>query len=115
MNFKKDISNAGDVLVLEGELTIHHSNELKEALKDLQDTTDNLLLNLEGVTAADLSCLQLLCSAHRSSLKTNKEIKLTGDIPVMLKQMATDAGFIMEACRTDAGGSCLWKKIRGES
>ena len=114
MNFEKDVSGRQGTLTLDGELTIQCAGELKDSLVKSQESVESLLLNLEGVAGTDISCLQVLCSAHRASVKSNKQLGFTGSIPASFKQTVRDAGYAKEVCCTDGCGSCLWAIIRGE-
>ena len=96
-------------LSLKGALTIERAGELKEVLIDALNKEDCVVLNLEAVTQVDLSCLQLLCSAHRTSLELNKQFILEGGQPEPLQQAIRDAGFTRPAgCKKDPHKSCLW-------
>ncbi len=101
-------------LILNGELNIQCAGELKAVLVRSQQSPHGLLLNLEDVTEADLTCLQLLCSAHRSSVTSDKRFALTGDIPGSFRQVVQAAGFAEKVCcRPDgAGDACLWTAVR---
>jgi len=97
-----------EVLVIAGELNIEHAQALKETLLQSLTGTGPLLLNLENVTAIDLSCLQLLCAAHRSWLKANRELTVASYSSVFC-QTARDAGYSREmGCSIEADRSCLW-------
>lgn len=115
MNFEKDASGGQGTLTLAGELTIQCAGDLKDTILRLQESVESLLLNLEGVSGADISCLQVLCSAHRLSVKANKQLGFTGGIPAAFKQAVADAGYAKEVCCTDGCGTCLWAIIRGEA
>jgi len=97
-----------EVLVIAGELNIEHAQALKETLLQSLGGTGPLLLNLENVTAIDLSCLQLLCAAHRSWLTANRKLAIASCSGVF-SQTARDAGYSREmGCSIDADRSCLW-------
>ena len=114
MNF--EINSTGDTstLNLNGEVNIQCAADFWEALIKLQESGENILLNLTNVTGADISFMQLLCSAHRSSVKLNKCLKVTGSIPSWLKQAAKNAGYEKEVCNSSMGQYCLWAEIGGE-
>jgi ABC-type transporter Mla MlaB component len=114
MNFAINASGDASTLILNGEANIQCAADFRDVLIKLQESEGNILINLAGMTGADISFMQLLCSAHRSSVKLNKCLKVTGSIPSWLKQAAKDAGYEKEVCSIDMGGYCLWAKIRGE-
>jgi anti-anti-sigma regulatory factor len=92
-----------------GELTSEHVAELRALLIKAIINTDRVKVRCEGVTRADLSCLQLLCSAHRSAVRMNKEFLLVDGLEGALKDAAHAAGYVRTVgCRLDRGKSCLW-------
>ena len=102
-------SDEKKILNLEGDLTIMHAAELKKILQKAVDNSQCVELNLENVTNVDLSCLQLFCSAHRTSLKLNRTISIHSNPPEVLKEAARDAGFqLNKGCKHDSDDSCLW-------
>src|SRR5574340_1114595 len=113
MNVAIDVSEDAGTLVVNGIINIQCAAALKDELIKLQVSGKNILLNLEGLTGADISFLQLLCSAHRSSIKLNKCLNVTGSIPPWLKQAVRNAGYDADVCSADTGGSCLWAKVGG--
>lgn len=109
MNF--EIGNAGEfgVLELEGELTVSRADELRLALLRSFSCSDHIVLNLEKVTAVDLSCLQLLCSAHRTSLAVNKRITIASNRPEIFRRLIHAAGYSRhKGCVLDGDKGCLW-------
>lgn len=84
-------------LTLAGRLTIEHAGELRDALKKALEGTQSLEISLEGVEAVDLSCLQLLHSAHRSAAADKKKISFRGPVPGCIREAAVEAGFCHEA------------------
>jgi anti-anti-sigma regulatory factor len=102
------------VVNLKGDVTIVTASELRDILLDTLSTSKRVELNLEKVTDVDLSFLQLLCSAHRTSLKAEKSFFIVGSYPDVLKEAAKDAGFPLNAgCTLDCNNSCLW--LEGKS
>jgi ABC-type transporter Mla MlaB component len=65
-------SDNGKQLKLSGELTIQSAGEFKAILKESLEATGILAINVASVTEIDLSCLQLLCAAHRTSIEQDK-------------------------------------------
>ena len=57
------------VLKLDGSWTIERAQELKHALVEALKDSDHITIETEGLREVDLSALQLLCSAHRTSLR----------------------------------------------
>jgi anti-anti-sigma factor len=108
---KRKVKQADEIKILnlEGDLTIMHAAELKKILQEAIDNSQRVELNLENVTGLDLSCLQLFCSAHRTSLKLSRSISIHSTPPEVLKEAARDAGFqLNKGCKHDCNDSCLW-------
>lgn len=97
------------VLRVEGDMTIQHIAELKAALMKYLETVDHLILNLDSVTEIDLSCLQLLCSAHRTSSRLKKQLTITGSRMEGLRQIIEASGYSRHiGCNFDCNKNCLW-------
>ncbi len=81
------------VLELDGKWTIERASELKNLLLEALKGHDRVLLALDGLEEIDLSCLQLLCSAHRSFLKLDKRLEAREGKPEIFDRVVRDAGF----------------------
>ena len=104
----ENASDAG-ILMLEGAFTIERANELKQLLVNALKDKNRVALNLEGITEVDLSCLQLLCSAHRTSMELKKRLTVEGRQPEVFQRAVKDAGFTRPVgCHKDPDKSCLW-------
>jgi anti-anti-sigma regulatory factor len=106
-----DMEKTDDIqfLALKGALTIEYATELKSVLLEAIYMKDHLVLSLEEVTEVDLSGLQILCSAHRTSLEQHKQLTLQGARPGSFQQAVKDAGFIRSVgCHKDPHQKCLW-------
>ncbi len=98
-----------EMVRLEGALTIERAHELKDILLGALTSGRDVLLNMESVTEVDLSCLQLLCAAHKASLNAPKPLSIQGARPIALSQAMWDAGFLRKlGCRAESKKSCLW-------
>lgn len=98
-------------LVISGVLTIEHAAELREALMKSLENASHVMLNMDGVTETDLSCVQLLCSAHRTFVNAKKSVELAGTSEI-LKQAARDAGYKRSfGCMQETEKSCFWTGI----
>jgi anti-anti-sigma factor len=97
-------------VVLNGELTIQRSHEVKEML--LTQLMPKRILNLElaQVTSIDVAGLQLLCSAHRTAQARSGDIHFILPLPASLREAVQAAGFERHCdCRMDRNHTCLWK------
>ena len=109
----KQTGNRG-VITLSNDLTLPHAEELKKIfIKALVDT-DDVSIVMENVHDVDLSCLQMLCSAHRSAVRFKKKVSFSGNLPQALKDAVRAAGFErLTGCRLDCEKSCLWMAVTG--
>jgi len=97
-------TSEGAVLNLSGCLTVWSAAEAKEALSRALGEADRVEVDLAGVETADVTAIQLLCSAHRSAAERSKSVVLrnTGGA---VRRLAEDAGLVPRAgCRD----GCLW-------
>jgi anti-anti-sigma regulatory factor len=99
------------VLNLRGRLTISYAAELKEVLLEAMEGVSSLTLQCDQVESADLSALQLMCSAHRYAVMQGKEICFGSPISDALTQTVRDAGYAKTTgCSMDRRNSCLCLK-----
>lgn len=91
-DFKVEKEGAVGILTLEGDQTIQYSNELRTALLKSFDSVHHVVLDVERVTSLDLSCLQLICSAHKTAAGMKKRLTVTGN-PEIFKKAMEEAGY----------------------
>ena len=97
------------VLTLEGEINIEHARDLKSALVSVLGRVDRVMVDLERVTAAGLTCLELLCSAHRTALSMNKELELGPNVSEAFTHAIRDSGYERrQGCEWSSQQSCFW-------
>jgi anti-anti-sigma regulatory factor len=80
-------------LQLQGAATIESCNELREVLLDALQKSQSLLIEVSGLTAIDLSGLQLLCAAQKSALHRQKSLSIGGERSECLALQLQAAGF----------------------
>jgi ABC-type transporter Mla MlaB component len=96
-------------LMISGEVSIQNALGFRDALKEWIERSDTLDLNLDGVAEADLTCLQLLCSAHRLVMNMGKKMIVAGELPESIGKAARQAGFVRErGCRGEESHKCIW-------
>lgn len=104
----------GTTIKIECDLAIENVASLKVLLVASLKEKDRLIIDPSGITAVDVAGLQLLCSAHRSTLLTNKEFDLAGNIPEVFRQAVKDSGYARnEGCISLGESDCIW--IGGET
>ncbi len=109
MNRQGDETSQAGTLILEGDLNIQRAVELKDLLMRSRELNESLLLKTEKVIGADVSCLQVLCSAHRTWMKSGRHLAVEGRLSAALAKAADDAGYRRErGCMHDQQRSCFW-------
>lgn len=104
-----DQNGAVGVLKIEGAITIESAAELKETLLKALENTDNLCLHVEAVSAVDISCFQLLCSAHRTAIRMKKGLTWAYRPHETFRKAAQAAGYAQNIiCAHNINKSCLW-------
>ncbi len=97
------------VLTFSGSLTVECSARLRETLMVSLEHNDYLVVHLRDVTEVDVYCMQMFCSAHRISVRSNKRLTLTGMRPEVLRQTVDDMKSLgMRDCAACCDMSCLW-------
>jgi anti-anti-sigma regulatory factor len=112
MHFTRNENNTG-TLLLEGDLTIERAAEFLEVCRQALAASDRIAVEFGEIGTADLSCLQLLCSAHRTAVAKGKQFFFAGERPDFLSDAGEQAGFIRKRkCQMNPEGQdCLW--LRG--
>ena len=108
MKIDRDLITEPEVLNLEGELTISRSIEILSILKESIHKSNDIRISLRDITGIDLSILQLLCSAHRTSAAMGKTISLESPVPAVFRQTVRQAGFKRRnGCAHSLNTNCL--------
>jgi anti-anti-sigma regulatory factor len=108
-----EVKDDGKNVKITGAMTIEHAQEVKTFLQELLAKRDDILLDAEGVTEIDLSCLQLFCAMHKSSLRADKTVALKYGRSSVMADILQQAGFVrLKGC----GGNekCLWSEASHE-
>ncbi len=110
--FRDDRSSGKQgIVTLDGNLTVNQAEELRMLLIKTLIDADHVRVEFGSVTDVDLTCLQLLCSAHRSASRMKRRLSISGDWPALFKQAVERAGYARHTgCRMDSDNSCLWLK-----
>lgn len=97
-------------LLLKGDLTIRNVSELRDALLESLSTVQGLRIRLDGVEETDLSCLQLLCSAHRTAVASGKSMAIEGRWAKPFRRAVEAAGYARGGmCRSANAAFCFWR------
>ena len=104
------LSNGLGELVFTGDLTIDQAAEFKAELLKSLALAQRITVNLDNVTAADLSCLQLLCAMYRSCGEADKELIVQSQDSELFKQLLHDAGYCRTTkCPLNPTAECMWQ------
>ncbi len=109
--FECKVEESGDkkTLSINGELKIQDAAELQKVLIESLENTEHLDLNLENVTGIDMSCLQLLCSAHKTMSSSDRRLTLSSSYPEVVREAVNDSGYQQfKGCESDKDETCLW-------
>ena len=93
LNFEIDQKAKSGMLKISGALTEKKAGQVIKTLEDSANYVDFFKLNLEEVTAVDLTCIELLYSTCESFGKSNKPLSLDGLCPVAFTSAVEDVGF----------------------
>ena len=107
---KETTGQGAAVLKLAGDVTVEDSEQLQQALlAELRDQ-DRLMLNCESATSFDFFAIQMLCSAHRTSISWNKLLTWQGSLPAVVMSAMQTAGFARHhGCNLCPDGvCCMW-------
>uniref|UniRef100_B8DPA7 Putative CheA signal transduction histidine kinase n=1 Tax=Nitratidesulfovibrio vulgaris (strain DSM 19637 / Miyazaki F) TaxID=883 RepID=B8DPA7_NITV9 len=90
---------AKGVLVLSGEVTIERGADLREALLDVLGSFATVRIDLSGVTAADLTLVQLLQSAAVTARARGVDLAATGLVSEAVAEAARRTGLDVPGIR----------------
>lgn len=101
---------AGTIIVkIAGEMTVPFASEIRENLVAAFEQSGTITADLNDVTEMDVSGLQILCSAHRSSILMNKEFRIVGREKDRVWESANASGQLRQrGCAQDICGTCIW-------
>ncbi len=102
-------SGSSGVLTFSGELTVEHVGEMRTALIQALTDADHVEMDFSGVVEVDIFCLQLLCSAHRTSIRLNKRVNVLESQLAKFRETLETAGYSRATgCGLDRENSCFW-------
>jgi len=110
MNCSLEQSGETATIHITGSMTIEDAANLKTALAGTLADSTLIEVDLSAAVESDLSCLQVLCSAHRAAVHAGKKLV----VPSMNDSLITcleDAGFPRQSgCLQQHGEPCLWQE-----
>jgi anti-anti-sigma regulatory factor len=109
--FETSIKKSGEegILTIKGDLTINYVKEMKNELLNVFSRFKHVKIIFNNIDRVDFSCIQLLCSAHKSAHQNNKTIVLAADLPNILCKIISNMGFQHKIdCFSEVPQKCLW-------
>jgi anti-anti-sigma regulatory factor len=95
---------------ISGSLTVEHAAEVKKAIQSaLEKRSKNIVLSLGTITKADLTFFQVVCSAHRTAMKSEKTFSVEQFQQDILIHAHRSMGFARRiGCALDKTKSCVF-------
>lgn len=99
-------------IILSGELSIRYAPQLRLELEESITSSQEIRVRFSDVETADLSLLQLLCSAGRSARSEGKKLAIGGEIPDPVANLVSGAGYNNHSSYSDH--QCVWDEVKTE-
>jgi anti-anti-sigma regulatory factor len=87
-----DDTTIGEVF-MEGDLTVRNVSAIQSKLLEALQNHQAAKISVQNVTAIDLSCIQLLYSAIKTSEEMKKHVDMDIQLPAEFESLLTKAGF----------------------
>lgn len=110
LTIQQHTKDNGLLLELEGAATIEAAAQLHQVLLDGLQNHDQVQVDCSHTSSIDIYVLQLLCSAHRSSVAWKKQLTFHGQPAEPVIQAIKNSGFMRDLgcalCPEDV--ACMW-------
>jgi anti-anti-sigma regulatory factor len=106
-------TETGRMVRLSGELSIDQAASLKDSLLEAFEGCSELKLDMSMVESADLACLQVLCAAHRFSVRLGVRLSLSEPVPEGVVNSLKNIALYPSACDLPFEKACLWRQEAG--
>ncbi len=111
MDVAHDKNSKTCTINIDEEFSIQQIAEVRSLMLEAFNFAHHIIVNMENVTHADITCLQILCSAHRKALLEEKDFTCSPRIRESFKNEIKNAGFLRhKGCALDKENACLWKE-----
>jgi len=106
----KELVDASAVTVaVGGELTIERSGEFRQTLTDALAGAQHVVLDVGQLHDIDIPALQLICSACKTAVASNKMFTFAGPPPDCLMELINGIGVSQNGpCSQNGNASCIW-------
>ena len=106
---EKNPADESVVAKITGSMNIGNISDLLTGLLSAFEQGKVVTVDLSDVTEIDTAGLQLLCSAHRSSVAVNRELRIVArNQPVILEAAKISGQLRSSGCAIDTNHSCIW-------
>lgn len=82
-----DIMSDGPVLVLSGDLDVRSTMEVRNAVRDLLGSYDEVSIDLSGVESADVTALRVLAAATVQAIRDGHHLTLRQPSPAVRRML----------------------------
>lgn len=90
-----------------GDLTIQSAGEVRRVLREALDSRQTIKISLKNIESIDLSCIQILCAAHKTAFKANKQLTFDAVLPETAIRAIEQAGFhCLKTCGNNSENAC---------
>lgn len=111
MTFQFEREGKVGTLTLTGSLTVERAEELRSILLENRKKIQRMVVKPVDVDAVDLTCFQVLCSAHRLFVAEKKELTLSPEMDEVFQEMVHRSGFTrVKACGLELNSECIWER-----
>ncbi len=109
MPLKTQSKGTSFTIIAEGEFKIDDVSESCDIIKKVFDKKPTAIaFDFSAVTGADISFLQLICSAHKEAHDSGVDIKASS-LPADMTDKINELGFLQpDACMAGDMKFCLW-------
>jgi anti-anti-sigma regulatory factor len=93
VSFSIDNEGRSGFVKISGILTGRKADAIKKTVENSANTVEYFKLNLENVTAVDVSCIEALYSTCSTMRKSNKPMHIDGICPIAFTSAVEDVGY----------------------
>ncbi len=93
VSFSIDEGGQSGFVKISGVLTGRKTDAIKKAVENSVNAVEYFKLNLENVTAVDVSCIETLYSTCKTMKKSNKPMRIDGICSIAFTSAVEDVGY----------------------
>lgn len=110
MPLNSSIRENGEIIITSGDrLTIETAAEFSRIIREALEASKNIALQFEPVVDIDITALQVICSACKSSAVGGNTFSFLGPQPQALTDIIISSGVERHAiCKHNNNSTCIW-------